>query len=359
MDIMNKTMGFNQILPNYTAFVSALTEWFEASRRELPWRKDREPYHVWVSEIMLQQTRIEAVKRYYLRFMEALPDVASLSEVPDDALLKLWEGLGYYSRARNLKKAAGKIMREYGGAFPDTCAALLTLPGVGEYTAGAIASICFDEKVPAVDGNVLRVMARVNASRENVLLPETKKAVAAYLTAMLPEHPGVFNEALMELGELVCLPGGTPLCEKCPVKSFCVAYRDGLTETIPVRVKQNRRRQEQKTVLILTSPGGRVAIEQRPAKGLLAGMYQFPNADGFLSAEEMARALHEWGLRGQAVGTAIEAKHVFTHIDWYMRGQKVDVTEEGGDFLWVTPEALAETYALPAAFRPFLPLLCR
>ena len=167
--------------------VQPLLKWFETHQRELPWRKDKQPYHVWVSEIMLQQTRIEAVKKYYTRFMEKLPNIESLSLVSEDRLLKLWEGLGYYSRAKNLKKAAQMIMEEYGGEFPRSYGEILKLSGIGEYTAGAIASVCFNEKVTAVDGNVLRVMARLSGSKENVLLPQTKEKFKKKLQKILPE----------------------------------------------------------------------------------------------------------------------------------------------------------------------------
>ena len=244
--------------------VEPLLNWFDQNKRELPWRRDKEPYHVWISEIMLQQTRIEAVMGYYARFLDALPDVESLSRVDDDALMKLWEGLGYYSRARNLKKAAVVITEEYGGEFPQAFIELKKLPGIGEYTAGAIASICFDEKVPAVDGNVLRVIARVQGSRDNVLLPQTKKSVTEQLRKIMPQRAGAFNEALMELGELVCLPNGAPLCESCPLQEHCTAFKKGLTEQIPVRVKKMKRRRADKSVFMITDPDGRIAIEKRP-----------------------------------------------------------------------------------------------
>ena len=240
-----------------------LLEWFRENRRPLPWREDREPYHVWVSEIMLQQTRIEAVMRYYTDFMAVLPDIRSLSEIPEEQLLKLWEGLGYYSRARNLQKAAKAVTEQYGGVFPDTYDAIIKLPGIGEYTAGAIASICFNEKTPAVDGNVLRVLARVTGDARNVLDPATKKDFTAGLKQIMPETPGEFNEALMELGELVCLPNGAPVCDRCPLRDRCAALRDGLTETLPVREKKTKRRQEEKTVLVIEDGEDRIAIEKR------------------------------------------------------------------------------------------------
>ena len=331
-----------------------LLRWFADNRRPLPWREDADPYRVWVSEIMLQQTRIEAVKRYYARFMEALPDLCSLSECPEEQLLKLWEGLGYYSRARNLQKAARIIMTEHGGKFPETCAQLVKLPGIGEYTAGAIASICFNEKVTAVDGNVLRVIARLTGDRRNVLLPETKKSVAKQLAAVLPEQAGAFNEALMELGELVCLPGGAPLCGQCPLRELCVACRDGLTEELPVRVRQMNRRREELTVLLIEDEQGRIAIEKREEPGLLSGMYQLPVNECYLSDNEIFWLVKEWGLGPVDVGFIKKAKHAFTHIDWFMQGWRVRITQPNDMFIWVSPRELADRYPLPTAFKPFL-----
>ncbi|MBQ6065184.1 MAG: A/G-specific adenine glycosylase [Clostridia bacterium] len=331
-----------------------LSAWFAENRRALPWREDRDPYHVWISEIMLQQTRIEAVKKYYARFTEALPDIRALSECPEEKLLKLWEGLGYYSRARNLQKAARMIVTEFGGRFPEHYADIVKLPGVGEYTAGAVASLCFNEKVTAVDGNVLRVLSRLTGDRRNVLLPETKKAATKELAAVLPEQPGAFNEALMELGELVCLPNGVPLCGRCPLREMCAACRDGLTEELPVREKQTKRRKEEKTVLLIEDGEGRIAIEKRKGPGLLSGMYQFPNVNGFLTETEIGSLVKEWGMEPLSAAFYRDAKHVFTHIDWLMKGWRVRVQNAGDRFLWVSPRELAETYPLPTAFKPFL-----
>ena len=331
-----------------------LLGWFKENKRALPWRNDAEPYHVWVSEIMLQQTRIEAVKQYYVRFTAELPDVQSLSAVSEEKLLKLWEGLGYYSRARNLQKAARIIVDEYGGRFPARFSQIVELPGVGEYTAGAIASICFNERVAAVDGNVLRVVARLCGDRRNVLLPETKKTVAAALSAVLPENVGAFNEALMELGELVCLPGSAPLCGQCPLQPFCAAFRDGLTEALPVREKQTKRRKEEKTVLLIEDGKGRIAIEKREEPGLLSGMYQLPNVAGFLTEADLQALLSDWGLTPTKTVFLKNAKHVFTHIDWLMKGYFVAAASAAGRFLWVTREEMAARYPLPTAFKPFL-----
>ena len=338
----------------YAGIAAPLLRWFAQNKRDLPWRQDKEPYHVWISEIMLQQTRIEAVMKYYARFMEALPDVQSLSAVADDTLLKLWEGLGYYSRARNLKKAAQAIMTDYGGVFPDNYEALRRLAGIGDYTAGAIASICFGERVPAVDGNVLRVLSRLTGSRDNVLLPETKKAVTADLRAVMPEQAGDFNEALMELGETVCLPNGFPLCGECPLREQCTAYRQNLTAELPVRIKKQKRRREDKTVLLLIADDGDIALEKRPDSGLLSGMYQLPNIEGFLEEAALRETLTSRDLRPLEIVFLRETKHVFTHIDWFMRGWRVRVHHKPEGFLWVSPRELQENYALPTAFRKLL-----
>ena len=331
-----------------------LLQWFAQNKRALPWREDTEPYHVWVSEIMLQQTRIEAVMGYYARFMAALPDVRALSAVDDDALLKLWEGLGYYSRARNLKKAACIIMAEHGGIFPQQFRELKKLPGIGDYTAGAIASICFGEKVPAVDGNVLRVVARLTGDRSDVLLPETKKAVTARLKAVMPVEAGAFNEALMELGETVCLPNGAPACEACPLRELCTACRENLTAELPVRIKKTKRSRCEKTVFLLIGEDGDIAIEKRTEAGLLSGMYQLPNIDGYYSESELKELLTAWDLQPTAVKFIKDAKHVFTHMDWLMKGYRVQAAHKSERFLWVSRQELRTSYPLPTAFQKIL-----
>ena len=338
-------------LQNITA---PLVNWYEANRRPLPWRQDQEPYHVWISEIMLQQTRIEAVISYYQRFMEALPTVEALAATPEEQLLKLWEGLGYYSRARNLKKAATVIMNEYGGQFPTGFDAWRKLPGVGDYTAGAVTSICFNERVPAVDGNVLRVIARVLGSRKNVLETETKKEVTALLTAVMPERSGAFNEGLMELGELICLPNALPLCGDCPISAHCTARRENTVTELPVRIKKMKRKKEEKTVLLLLTEDGEIALEKRENKGLLAGLYQLPNCEGFLDEEAVIQAVKALALVPQQARYLKEVKHVFTHIDWLMKGFAVTVKEKNDRLIWATPQQLEEQYPLPTAFQKFL-----
>ena len=333
--------------------VEPLLEWYQKNRRELPWRKDNDAYHVWISEIMLQQTRIESVINYYNRFMRELPTVESLSKISEEKLLKLWEGLGYYSRARNLKKAAELIVNEYNGQMPASYVELLKLPGVGEYTAGAIASICYNEKVTAVDGNVLRVISRVIGSKKNVLLPETKKEIEVMLKEITPKESGNFNEGLMELGELICLPNGVPVCEKCPIRHYCKAYRENLTSEIPVRIKKVKRKKEEKTVFVLITNNNEIAIEKRAEKGLLSGMYQLPNIEGFYTPEELKKIIAKWQLQAADIRFIKEEKHIFTHIDWYMKGYFVKVEKKNRQFLWVSPQELTEKYPLPTAFQKF------
>ncbi|MBR2591069.1 MAG: A/G-specific adenine glycosylase [Clostridia bacterium] len=335
---------------NLQTIAQPLVRWYQDNKRMLPWRQDKDPYHVWVSEIMLQQTRIEAVCEHYYAFMQALPAVSELAAVEEEKLLKLWEGLGYYSRARNLKKAAQVIMEEYGGIFPRTYAQLVKLPGIGQYTAGAIASICFNERVPAVDGNVLRVLARVRADDKNVLLPETKKSAEALIAAIIPEEAGDFNEGIMELGETICLPNALPLCNKCPIQGQCKAYAESLTAELPVRIKTTTRKKVQKTVLIFESESGEIAIEKRESKGLLAGLYALPNTDSFLSEAQIKAFSREQGLKAKDITFCKDTKHLFTHIEWNMKVYRVKVADKNTHYTWCTAEDLRDTYALPTAF---------
>lgn len=256
--------------------VKPIVKWYQEQEKILPWKQDKEPYHIWISEIMLQQTRIEAVKKYYTRFMKELPTIQHLAKVSDEKLLKLWEGLGYYNRAKNLKKAAIQIEEKYKGQMPTSYAELLNLSGIGEYTAGAIASISYQEKVPAVDGNVLRVVSRVLASKDDVLSLETKKGITKKLLGIMPDESGDFNEGLMELGEKICLPNTIPLCEKCPIQQFCIANKEKLTNEIPVRIKKQKRKVEKRTVFIVKYKD-EIAIRKREKTGILANLYEFPN----------------------------------------------------------------------------------
>ncbi len=335
-----------------SALPGLLLPWYQENKRSLPWREDREPYHIWLSEIMLQQTRVEAVRGYYARFLDALPDIAALSQCDDDLLHKLWEGLGYYSRVRNLKKAAQVIMAQHSGDFPRTYAEVLALPGIGEYTAGAICSIAFNQPVPAVDGNVLRVLSRLRDDASPIDLPQTKKTVREILTEIYPEAAGDFTQALMELGATLCGPNRKPQCSLCPCRELCLGYHRGTAETLPVKSPKKEKRQENRTVFILRC-GQEYALEKRPKTGLLAGLWQFPNVSGHLSTGEILAALESMGLSPRDISREVNRKHIFTHIQWNMKGVYLEVSEPGGGFCWMTEEQISTQAALPTAFRLF------
>ena len=329
-----------------------LLPWYREHRRMLPWREDGQPYHVWVSEIMLQQTRVEAVKGYYARFLAELPTIQDLAQCDDEKLHKLWEGLGYYSRVRNLKKAAGEIMTRYGGTFPRDYKAVLALPGIGEYTAGAICSISFNQPTPAVDGNVLRVCARLTDDGASIDLPDTKKKVRTALEAIYPACAGDFTQALMELGATLCGPNWKPQCGQCPCAALCRAFQNGTAESLPVRSPKKEKRQEDRTVFIL-SCDGRYALHRREKKGLLAGLWEFPNVSGRLQLDEAMQAVEKLGIAPREVQRQVERKHIFTHIQWNLRGYYLEAADCTGDFSWFTREEIEETAALPTAFRQF------
>lgn len=324
--------------------VLPLLVWYRENARTLPWRSDPTPYHVWVSEIMLQQTRVQAVLDYYRRFLDSLPTVEALAGCRSEELMKLWQGLGYYSRARNLQKAAQIIVDEYSGEFPSDYNAIRALPGVGDYTAGAISSIAFGLPFPAVDGNVLRVVSRLTGDRRDVTRPETKKTVTEELRQVMPLNaPGDFNQALMELGATVCLPNGAPLCDRCPAADFCTARREGTALELPVKPPKKARRVEERTVYLIFR-AGKVALRKRPGKGLLAGLWEYPNE------------LAPWTcpVAGEVVFGAT-GKHIFTHIEWHMTACTVtaetDALPEG--WVWAGLRELQRNYALPSAFQDF------
>ena len=328
-----------------------IADWYALSRRVLPWREEPTPYRVWISEIMLQQTRIEAVIPYYRRFLAELPDVAALAAVEEDRLLKLWEGLGYYSRARNLKKAAQLVMRDFGGELPRSAAALRRLPGIGDYTAGAIASIACGEGSPAVDGNVLRVVSRLLESEADILAPGTRKAVTALLRESYPsgERAALTTEGLMELGETVCVPNGPPKCERCPLRALCRAHAHGSAERYPVKSPPRPRRIEERTVLLLRC-GQRWAIRQREKQGLLAGLWEFPNEPGYLE-EEALRARFPQALSLSPCGAA---RHIFTHVEWHMRGWRIELPEELPGLIWESAASIRSHYSFPTALKAYL-----
>ena len=344
----------------------AMLAWYRKNHRELPWRRDRDPYHIWISEIMLQQTRVAAVIGYYTRFMTELPDIPALASVEEERLLKLWEGLGYYNRARNLKKAAAEVMDRFQGRFPETYPEILGLPGIGAYTAGAIASICYDEPTPAVDGNVLRVYTRLTGDASCVDLETTKKDIRERLTAVykeaLPKERGVLTQCWMELGATVCVPNGTPLCGSCPLKETCVAFRTDRTGELPVRGEKKRRRIEERTVFLFLCDG-KVALHKRPDRGLLAGLWEFPNVMGHLTLAEAMEQAERWGLQPSMPRMEVPYTHIFSHVEWHMRaymidcGHMADDLNKVGGIKWFLRKELEETAAVPSAFQPFRNLL--
>lgn len=332
-----------------------LLSWYGANARDLPWRRSPDAYRVWVSEIMLQQTRVAAVLGYYARFLEAFPTVEALAGADEGQLMKLWEGLGYYSRARNLQKAARVVTEQLGGRFPETYEGLMALPGIGDYTAGAILSIAFGQRVPAVDGNVLRLAARITGSRADVTDMKVRRAFRAQVLEAMPEakRSGAYNQALMDLGATVCLPNGEPLCESCPARDFCVGHLAGCARELPVRAPKRKRRVEERTVLVLLSPDG-VALRRRPDTGLLAGLWEFPNVEGKLDEAAAGALAEQWGLEIKNWCRRVTARHIFTHVEWHMTGYVLHVQGRGPeDFVWSRGEALA-SLAVPSAFARFL-----
>ena len=335
-----------------------LLSWYAAKRRILPWREDPTPYHVWLSEIMLQQTRVEAGKAYYLRFLEQLPDIAALAAAPEEVYLKLWEGLGYYSRVRNLHKAAVMIMEEYGGEMPSSASELVKLPGIGPYSAAAIASIAFQQQEVSVDGNLLRVFARMTEYGEDIKAPAARKAALAYYEERiaLVKRPGDFNQAMMELGAVVCVPNGTAKCEECPLGQFCLARKHGTVEELPVKAPKKARTIEQRTVLVIQD-GASTAIRKRPDTGLLAGLYELPNVEGHLTKKAALAQVKDMGLEPLRIEALPDAKHIFSHIEWRMCAYRIAVSslEEAPreKFLFADKRESAEKYAIPSAFRAY------
>lgn len=347
---------------DYKEIVPYLLDWFDYNARILAWRQEPKPYYIWISEIMLQQTRVEAVKGYFDRFITALPDIRSLAEAEEEKLLKLWEGLGYYNRVRNLQKAARLILQEYDGELPSDYERLLMLPGIGEYTAGAIASIAYQVPVPAVDGNVLRVAKRIAGSFDDITKSKVKKELWQDLQLVMPAgRPGDFNQALMELGAMVCLPNGRPDCENCPVMHLCRAFQGDLISGIPVRPDKKERRKENHTVLIIEYEN-KYAIRKRAAKGLLAGLWEFPNLAGTYSGEELKDKLESYGINSAEIIPIGKAKHIFTHVEWHMAGYHIRLYEDGlrlpdiMECLFADKEDILYKYSIPSAFSAYMPV---
>lgn len=338
--------------PIYQKLPDALLPWYKQNARRLPWRQDTEPYHIWLSEIMLQQTRVEAVRAYYLRFLEQLPDIHALAAAPASRLLKLWEGLGYYNRARNLQKAARVIETQYGGRFPGRYEEIRALPGIGPYTAGAIASICFGLPCPAVDGNVMRIITRMTENDAPIDRMQTKTEIAAQLEKVYPKNDcGQFTQALMELGATVCTPK-SPKCTACPASSFCRAYKNGTVMQYPVKQPKKEKRLEERTVFLLQC-GDRYALTKRTESGLLAGLWQLPNMLGKMDVKQALDTAGGFGAQPVELCKQMNRVHIFTHIKWQMTCYHILCAERSPDFVWATAQEIETTYALPTAFRMF------
>ena len=357
--------------PQMKETVQPLVEWFRENQRDLPWRKRMDAYRVWISEIMLPQTRVEAVKPYYERFLKELPDVKALAEVPEDRLLKLWEGLGYYNRARNLKEAACQIMEKYGGRFPETYEEIRGLKGIGNYTAGAVSSFVYGVRKPAVDGNVLRVVTRITADWSDITKAGTRTKVEREVEEVIPaEAAGDFNQSLIELGAIVCVPNGEPKCGICPVSGICLAHAQGRETEFPVKAKKKARRIEKRTILVFRD-NEKTAVRKRPDTGLLAGLYEFPGTEGHLKQPEVVRYAKSLGLMPIRVKKLGSAKHIFSHVEWHMVGYEVIVDEleknmkdqEGrkdqgaapGEIIFAELRELKEHYPMPSAFEAYMP----
>ena len=334
-----------------------ITDWFVKNKRELPWRQNINAYRVWVSEIMLQQTRVEAVKPYYERFLNELPTVKDLAEAKEDRLLKLWEGLGYYNRVRNMQKAAQKIMEEYDGEFPEDYEKIRSLNGIGNYTAGAISSFAFGIAKPAVDGNVLRVVSRLLASEDDIAKASVKTKIENLMEEVIPfDRASDFNQAWIELGALICVPNGEPKCEECPLKDLCRARKLGIEMDLPVKAKAKARKIEKRTVLILRD-ADTVAIRKRPSKGLLAGLYELPNLEGYLTQKQVIEYCRSIGLSALRVEKLENAKHIFSHVEWHMRGYvvRVDELEKNctEDMIFADRSEMKSMYSIPSAFEAY------
>ncbi len=314
----------------------------------------KSPYYIWISEIMLQQTRVEAVKGYYARFLNRIPDIATLANISEEELLKLWEGLGYYNRARNLQKAAKLIVEEYDGAFPATYQEVLNLPGIGEYTAGAICSICYELPTPAVDGNVLRVMTRVTECERNIDDTKTKRQAKQELEALYQTGDcSDLTQALMELGAMVCVPNGAPKCETCPLASFCKAYKNQSYDHYPVRKEKRKRKIQEKTVFVLKD-GDYYGIRKRPSTGLLANMWEFLNVDRFMDKQEALQYISQQGYEPLDIEKEIPYTHIFTHIEWKMIAYYISCHNRHPELTWIHKDEFENGFALPTAFKTFI-----
>lgn len=332
------------------SLTNKILDWFDHHRRPMPWRDHPSPYYVWISEIMAQQTRIDTVMGYFERFINVFPTIESLAQASEEEVLKQWQGLGYYSRARNIHKLAKLIMSEYQGQLPQTYDKLLNLPGIGPYTAGAIASIAFGQKALAIDGNVNRVIARLYGIADDLSTRASQRQIEERVLQLISnDRPGDFNQGLMEIGALVCIPNGAPKCNECPLQESCVAHEKGLTDVIPMKKKKVAVRVEPRTVIVMRY-GHKIAIRKRPSKGLLASMYEVLHVEGHWEAEDIVQFVPSLS----SIYPLMNHQHVYSHLIWQMKGYVVDVKEKDPNWVWVNQEEVIHRYAIPNAFQPFI-----
>lgn len=339
-----------------------LLAWYDIHRRDLPWRGSKDPYKIWVSEIMLQQTQVNTVKPYYYRFIEALPNVYALSQASEEELHKLWEGLGYYNRVKNMKKAAMDLVENYNGKLPKSKKELMKLSGIGPYTAGAIASIAFNEVVSAIDGNVFRIYTRLYEIDTPIEQVKTKRLIdRKVMDTIDKKQPGEFNQALMDLGNDICTTT-KPNCTECPLNNYCLAYSHSTMEEYPVRKAKKKKRVEKRTVLILIH-NDKLLVSKRPEGGLLSGLWEFPNYLGHFSKEDVEKLLLEQGYIVNNIESLPKSKHLFSHVEWQMIAYQINlksqqimepITPYGEVLKWISQEEVENDYALPTAFRNYL-----
>lgn len=340
-------------------FARQLLDWYDENKRTLPWRTKPSPYHTWLSEIMLQQTRVEAVISYFERFISVLPSIEALANADEAVYMKLWEGLGYYSRVRNLHKGAKQIVEEYGGLLPKDYESLLKISGIGPYTAAAIASIAFDKRIPAIDGNLLRLFARLSCYDGFINENEAKKQAYDYFLERMPSFRcGHFNQALMDLGAGVCLANGVPRCQLCPLQEQCQALEEGTMLEYPKRAEKKKRKIEKHSVFLLYD-NNRIALCKRPETGLLANLYEFPNVEMHFRKAEASEYLQSLGLHILKLQKSLPAKHIFTHKEWHMQAYlaEVEFVSPPEHFLLCNMDTVLSDYAIPSAFQAYKKVL--
>lgn len=337
-------------------FQSDLISWFENEQRTLPWRENQDPYRIWVSEIMLQQTRVDTVIPFYNRFMEQFPTIETLAKANEEKVLKAWEGLGYYSRVKNLQSAVKEVHEQYAGKVPNTPEGIASLKGIGPYTAGAILSIAYGIPEPAVDGNVMRVLSRILVIEDDIAKPSTRKIFEQAVRAIISkENPSYFNQALMELGALICTPS-SPSCLLCPVQEHCRAFAEGIQHQLPIKTKKKKQRHVQLAAAVLVNQNGKLLIHKRPSEGLLADLWEFPNVEINASQKNEQQQLSRFLLKEYMVEANLDEfigqiDHVFSHLVWNVHvfsGKFSSDIEETSHLKLVTKEELTQ-YAFPVS----------